>query len=660
MKSWYKIKAQDEGSLSINIYGIIGDYGLAAEDFDAALNAYSDAERVTLRFHSEGGSVLEGYAIYNLLKRRFGANIETVVDGVAASMASYLFMLGEKRTMPANTWLMIHGPRGGAFGQPEEMRTRADLIESIRGEMKEVYASRSALTDDELEEMLTGGDTWVSAKDAYDMGFATDIEEDVKIAACLDFKDLSDVPEEVLKLSAKAEKPKGKAEEKIVMPKETPAADTVDKIDVKAVKAEALQAEQARKDGINAVFAEFSQHQELAMKCVLDQACTVEQAQGKLLAALSVGAEPVGGRPVTSEDTGAKASVQAMGDIIALRTGQKANKDVGENPFRGSSLLDMARATLEKRGKSTAGMDKMSIVGSAFTHSSSDFPNLLENSLGKVLQASYGEFPETWRSIADVGQVSDFKQNSRIRLGSFNSLDTIAEGGEYTHGTFGEEKETIQASTKGKMISITRQAIINDDLNGFTRLAQMLGRAAQRTIGNDVYNVITSNPTMSDGFALFQTANHANLASPGGAMTVTTVGAGRSAMRKQKDVNSNDYLNISPSLLVVPVALEDTAKTLMISQTDPSGSNSRKPNILQNAFEVISDPRLDANSATAWYLLAAPNVAPTIEVAFLDGNENPYLESQEGFTVDGIQWKVRLDYGVAAVDFRGAYKNPGA
>ena len=186
-KSWFEIKAADSETLTIRVYGIIGDWGLSAIDFEEAINQYPSAKNLKLRIHSDGGSVLEGYAIFNNLKRRFGANIETVVDGLAASMASYLFMLGSKRVMPANTWLMVHGPRGGAYGQPDELRTQADLIEQIKGEMLATYSKNSALTDEEIEAMLTGGDTWINAQTALEYGFATEIEnEEVQVAACLD------------------------------------------------------------------------------------------------------------------------------------------------------------------------------------------------------------------------------------------------------------------------------------------------------------------------------------------------------------------------------------------------------------------------------------------------------------------------------------------
>ncbi len=654
-RSWFNIKALAKKEAEISIYDEIGGWGISSKDFATGLKEVGDVNHIALHLNSPGGSVFEGMAIYNVLKSH-KASVTVYVDGLAASMGSVIAMAGDVVVMPENALMMIHNPWSMAAGDADELRKNAELLDKIKSQMINLYSSKTGQSDATISAMMDD-ETWFTGSEAVELGFADELADAVEIAASFDLSKFGNTPKNLLAVASNHE---GQKEERLMPDKEKAAAKPVEKeVDVSAIQAQALKAEQGRVSGINAAFEGFAAHQELAMKCIMDQKCSVADAQAKLLTALGSNQEPVGGRPVTTEDTGAKASLGAMSDILALRTGRKTDNDVGENPYRGSSLLDMSRAALENRGLSTKGMDKMNIVGSAMTHSSSDFPKLLENSLGKVLQASYGNFPETWRSIADVGQVSDFKQNSRIRLGSFNSLDTIQEGGEYTNGTFGEESETIQASTKGKMISITRQAIINDDLNGFTRLAQMLGRAAQRTIGNDVYSVLTANAVMSDGFNLFS-SDHSNLAGTPGAMTIATVGAARAAMRKQKDVNGNDFLNIAPSILVVPVALEDAANTLMASQTDPAQSNSRKPNIFQNAFTVISDPRLDGASAAAWYLLADPALVPTVEVAFLDGNENPYLEMQEGFTVDGMQWKVRLDYGVAATDFRGAYKNAGA
>lgn len=652
MSNWYEIKAAGT-SAEISIYDEIGGWGISAKEFAQDLKSLKGIRDLTLRLNSPGGSVFDGMAIYNLLKAH-DAQITVHVDGLAASMASVIAMAGDLIVMPENSMMMIHNPWTMTAGDAEELRKNADLLDKIKKAMISAYTSKTGLSEEMISQYMDE-ETWFTGSEAAELGFADEVEEPMQMAAMFDLSKFQNSPKEFHKPSAVADKTKAHTGEQS-MSTETNAA--VNTVDLEKIKSDAVTAERKRVSDINEVFNAFPQFQELATKCVIDGACTVNDARARLLNELGKDEKPTGGA-VTVESTGAKAAVTAMSDIIALRAGVKKDADVGRNPYRGSSLLDMARGILEAHGVSTLGMDRMRIVASAFTHSSSDFPKLLENSLGKVLQAAYSTFPETWRSIADVGQVADFKANSRIRLGSFNSLDSIPEGGEYTSGTFGEERETIQAATKGKMITFTRQAIINDDLGGFVRLAQMMGRAAQRTIGNDVYNILINNPTMSDGVALFH-ANHSNLAGSGGAISASTVGAGRSAMRLQKDVNSNDSLNIRPTKLVVPVALEDVALVLMASETDPSQSNSRKPNPVMSMAEVIADPRLDAASATAWYLLADTMLAPVIEVAFLDGNETPYLETQEGFTVDGFQSKVRLDYGVAAVDFRGGYKNAGA
>jgi hypothetical protein len=245
-------------------------------------------------------------------------------------------------------------------------------------------------------------------------------------------------------------------------------------------------------------------------------------------------------------------------------------------------------------------------------------------------------------------------------MGSFSTLETVREGAEYKQGTIGEERSQLTAATKGRFIQLTRQMIINDDLNGFARLAQMLGRAAARTVNADVYGVINTNGAMGDGYNLFST-EHSNLAGSAASITVATLSAGRAAMRKQKDPSGNDYLNIMPRVLLVPVVKEDDARTVIASEFNTDTTAQLKRNIIRDwgPLEVVSDPTLDATSTTAWYLIADPMDAPLLEVRFLDGQQTPYVADEEEFLTDAIRWKVRLDYGVAANDFRGGYKNAG-
>ena len=243
-------------------------------------------------------------------------------------------------------------------------------------------------------------------------------------------------------------------------------------------------------------------------------------------------------------------------------------------------------------------------------------------------------------------------------MSEFGGLDEIPEGGEYKHGSIGEYKEQIKLLTYGKKFSITRQAIINDDLSAFTEVPRKMGRAARRKIGDLVFSVLTSNPMMADGINLFH-ASHNNIAAKGSPLTAASISLARTQMRMQKDSSGNANLNIRPSLLIIPAALEDTARLLMTSETDPSQTNSRVPNLVRNSLEIVTDARLDVNSPTAWYLLANPSMYDVIEVGYLDGNSNPYLEQQEGWDVDGVEFKVRIDAAAKALEWRTMFKNSG-
>jgi HK97 family phage prohead protease len=367
---------------------------------------------------------------------------------------------------------------------------------------------------------------------------------------------------------------------------------------------------------------------------------------------------------------------QKAGVAPMVRAAQKADPDNGSfngvsfdpGEFRGFTLVDLARASLERRGVKTTGMSRFDLVGKALTHrsgyqSTSDFAVLLENVMHKTLLAAYGTTPDTWTRFCARGSVSDFREHHRYRMGTLGTLEKVNEHGEFKHAAIPDgAKEKISASTKGKIISLTRQAIINDDMDAFSRLATMFGRAAKLTIEVDVYAMLAENsglgPTMNDGVTLFH-ANHANI-STGAALSASALDADRVKMGEQKDPSSNEILDLRPAILLVPISLGGTARVINESQYDPdtvANKAQMKPNLVRGLFrDVVDTPRL---SGTRRYLFADPAVAPTIEVVFLDGQSEPFMESQDGFTVDGTKWKVRLDFGIAPVDYRGAITNAG-
>jgi hypothetical protein len=351
---------------------------------------------------------------------------------------------------------------------------------------------------------------------------------------------------------------------------------------------------------------------------------------------------------------------RTQADLVTEKAGHYSKEVIAAaRNFKGHSLLDFAKDSLTRAGINISGMDKMEIVARAFTSSTSDFPVLLEGTNRRVLLANYNAIADTWRRFCSTGSVSDFREYKRLRMGTFSDLESLTENEEYKNKKITDaDYEKVSISTKGNIINVTRKMIINDDLSSFTRLAQMLGRAAARSIENDVYAFLASNPVLVDGKALFH-ADHNNIATDNGVATMARIDAMRQQMAIHKDKDQNDFLDIRPSIALAPLAIGSTLRTLNEASYDPDvTSKFQKPNIVRGLFnDVIDTPRL---SGAPFYLLADPSIEPVFEVNFLNGEQNPYMESENGFSVDGVRWKIRLDYGVGAVGFRGIMKNAGA
>lgn len=353
--------------------------------------------------------------------------------------------------------------------------------------------------------------------------------------------------------------------------------------------------------------------------------------------------------------------VQGATEGVMARAGVKGG---ARNEFSGMTLPELARHSISLTDPKATFSDRRQMVGQAFVmqgagHSTSDFAQILANVANKAALMGWEEAEETFERWTRTGSLPDFKPAKRVGLGLLESLTEVPEGAKYKYGTVSDRAETITLATYGKIVKITRQAVINDDLDMLGDTPRKMGRAAKRTIGNLVYAVLTGNPNMSDGTALFH-ADHNNLASSGAAPSVASFGAARAAMRTQKESAGGPSLNIRPRYVIAPAALETSISQLLNSTVDPAAQKGHASNPVANMAELIVDGRLDDSSATAWFLAADPSAFDTIEVAYLDGNEEPYLEEKLGWSVDGVELKVRMDAGVAPLEYRTLYKNPGA
>lgn len=667
-ESWYSIKALSRGVAEILLYDEIGVWGITAQQFARELKALGDLSLISLRIHSPGGDVFEGTAIYNLLKNH-PARVEAHVDGLAASMASVIAMAADTIYMPENAMMMVHRPWGIQGGEADDMRRYADLLEKIEGTMVAAYMAKTGKSEEDIKSLLKA-ETWMDGREAVEAGFADQLTEPLAAAAQLTskrMKEFAHMPEALKALmQPRASTPAAAA------PAPSPAAPASQQApaapDEAAVRAQINAAENTRREGIRAVFQPFAaSHGEMLNEVLLDSSVTIEQAQAKLLASLASGATPSAG---PSSGQGANSHVYAgngnlVGDSVRASVLARAGleEQQSDNRYNFMSLRELARASLVDRGIGVASYSPMQMVGLAFTHTTSDFGTILIDVANRSMLAGWDEAEETFQLWTKKGMLSDFKTVHRVGLGEFPSLRQVREGAEYKYVTVGSRSQPIALATYGEIFSITRQAIINDDMNLLTDIPRKMGMAAKATIGDLVYAILTSNPVLSDGKALFH-ADHKNLQTgASSALSIESLSKAKTQMATQKtevEGGKPRTLNIRPAFVLTPVALEDKAKQIIRSASVPGAeSNSGIENPIRNFAEVIGEPRLDDNSATAYYL-AARQGSDTIEVAYLDGNELPYMEQQQGFTVDGVATKVRIDAGVAPLDFRGLQKSNGA
>lgn len=675
MNKWYEIRAAGNSrTAEVYIFGDIGeswwsDQTVTAHQFVRDLDKL-DAEILNVRINSYGGAVSDGLAIYNAL-RRHRAKKTVTVEGVAVSIASLIAMAGDTVDMPANSLLMIHAPWGAVQGNAADMRDMADVLDRYAAAMASSYARKTGQPEADMLALLTDGENhWYTAVEAQAAGFADTVSAELQAAASIPprFRPQS-TPIGVAAMAddIKPTPPAApvSAAPAPVAPAAAPAQpDNV--IDIRdAAKREAIAAEKTRRQDIRnllvGVYAKNPALQEVMNACLDDPDCTREMASQRLLRKLGESAEPLHGAMSVTAD-GRDKFIEGASDGLRIRGGVAKNDPTNE--FRGMRLLAMAETCLTRAGVNPRGYgSEMAMVKAAITHTTSDFPVLLENVLNKTLLDAYAVAADTWKKWCAVGSVTDFRPYKRLRMGSFGNLDALLEGGEYKHKAIPDATaESVSIGTKANTITLSRQAIINDDLGGFIRLGQMLARSAARSIEADAYALLVSNPTLDgDSIALFH-ANHGNLATGGSAaaITMTSLDAARSAMKVQKDRNGNDYIGINePFIVLCPVAKAGAARTANESEYDPDTANKlQRTNITRGIFSAIVDtPYLSGN---AWYLMADPAQYPTFEVLFLNGNQTPYSEQVERTNVDGVMWLIRLDYGVNVVDYVGAYKNDGA
>jgi phage head maturation protease len=345
-----------------------------------------------------------------------------------------------------------------------------------------------------------------------------------------------------------------------------------------------------------------------------------------------------------------------MGEALYARINPRHELSEPARRYAYSTPVDMAKELLTLRGESTMALSPASLVTRAL-HTTSDFPIILGDTVGRVLRDAYQAAPSGIRRLGRQTTARDFRAVNKIMLGEAPLLEKLNEHGEIKAGTMAEAREAYKVETWARKIGVTRQVLVNDDLGAFSDLARRMGQAAAETEARILVTLLEAGsgngPTLSDDKTLFH-ADHGNKAGTGAAISDATLSAARLALRTQKGIEDRT-IRVTPRNLLVPPALETTAEKWLASIAPATAADV---NPFSGSLSLVVEPRL--SSATRWYVTADPGEIDGLEFAYLSGAEGPQVESRSGWDVDGVEIRVILDFGAGFIDHRGWFMNAGA
>lgn len=664
------------------VFGDIGETGfgntVTALDVAQRIAALpATVETIVVRINSYGGSVSDGLAIYAEL-RSHPARVVVVVESIAASIASLIAMAGDEVIIRPDALLMIHAPWiGSSSGNANDLRETAENLDRYAAAMAPAYARKAGWKESEATKLLSDGkDHWFTAEECVQLGLADRIEDGPALpissaVAWNAFAGLSRffkaAPEQVVAALRKLTK------ENAAMPSnsndDAPSNGNAASNDTAnaAIREEVMAAERGRRDRIKASCADLIDMpgvRDLRDVALDDPTVTPEAFGMRVLAALGRQATPSGGAGCSPEwmggaGSGSNASdfVAAASDALLQRAGMKVAKPhPAARDVRGMSVVDMARACVSRSGRTILGSQSPSQI-LALAQSTSDFPALLGSSLEKALRVGMEGEAASHRLWAEVTEASNFRTQARVILGSAPDLETVPELSEYTNGPLAEDQQTLVPVKYGRIISLSYEAMLADNLGAFIGVARSMGQAAMRKESDILYAALIANAldgqNMADGNELFHTSRSNTVSvntGTGKPLTAAALGAGRAKLRRQTNTGGG-LLNLAPRFLIVPPEREHEAEILAAQASihvNAANVEAATPQWL-SSLVVIAEPRL-ADQDTV-YLVAGADQIGTAEVAVVDNS--PTVTENEEFIRDALSWKVRHAFAAGFIDYRG-------
>lgn len=430
-------------------------------------------------------------------------------------------------------------------------------------------------------------------------------------------------------------------------------------IDEAAIKAEGVKAERARSAKIEKLGKALGLEQRA--KELIESGESFESANDILVELKAERSKEVKVDAKSKVEVGAtdkSKKLEGMERALLFKTNKQRYADEAkDNPYSGASFLQMVRHI---GGSSVEFMDDRKLIKRAMSNTTGDFPILLSNVANKTLRDEFTYLGNNYEGLISRTEAPNFKPIERDRLGDASDLLPVAEAEDYQMSSMGESKETYRVGKYGRLFPITFEALIDDDLGAFSRVAKKIAVAAQRKERDLVWDTYINNPLMSDGNAWFSAA-HGNLAGTPSALSEASLEEGYIAMMAQKGdalEGESSFLNVPPAYLIVAPKNRVTGQKLLASIT-PATSGDVNP--FSGDLQLIIEPKLEGlNSGNSWFLSAAPGAIDTMELAYLRGEGGLVIEELPELKNDTISWKSRLVAGAAPIEYRGVYKNAGA
>jgi HK97 family phage prohead protease len=318
--------------------------------------------------------------------------------------------------------------------------------------------------------------------------------------------------------------------------------------------------------------------------------------------------------------------------------------------FVGMSLRDLAADGLTRSGVSVRGMSADEVFHRSL--GTSDFPLVVSNAMGKVAAQAYQAAESPLKALARQRTLPNFKESTSIRIGEMGRLEEMTEDGEFKHTNRAEAGEVMRLSTFGRAINVSRKLLIDDDLGLLGDMTAAMGQAAAQTEAEELVELFTGNPNLSDGQPVFH-ASRGNLATGGGsALSETSLSAARKAMRTVKGLDGRTIIDARPKFLIVSPDLETAAEKLLATIYAATIAD-----VQPIKLTLVVEPRLTGNT---WYVMADPAQVPSLQYAYLSAAQGVQIQRQEAWDTLGLKYRAFLDFGCGWQDWRGAYRAAGA